>query len=158
MSAPNRYHQTISGNFFLKFGNYLYGKQCKIFSAPFDVRLPKNGKKNDKEIFNVVQPDIVIVCDPAKLDDKGCIGAPDLIVEITSKSTAKNDMKYKFELYERTGVNEYWIAFPEYKTIQVFVLGENDKYQIKGSYAEGDKISPTLFPDLSIDVDDIFRE
>lgn len=158
LAAPGRIHQTISGNIFLKYGQFLENKPCKVYAAPFDVRLPVSNEKDDKKIYNVVQPDIVVVCDPEKLDDKGCIGAPDLIVEITSKSTGKKDVKDKFELYQNTGVMEYWIVMPEPKIVQIFILDENQKYQLKGMFAEGDIISPGMFPDLKISVDDVFKD
>lgn len=157
MSGTTRKHQAVSGNIFYKIYHYLEKKECKIYSAPFDVRLPKNGEKEDAEIYNVVQPDIVVVCDPEKLDDKGCIGAPDLIVEILSPGTGKKDLKDKFFLYEKSGVTEYWIAYPNEKTIHIFILNSKNKYELKGMYVEDDQISPSMFPDLVIDINDVFR-
>jgi len=154
--APTRHHQDISGDLYTYFNVFLKNKKCKVYSAPFDVRLPKNGEKEDNKIYNVVQPDIVVVCDPNKLDEKGCIGAPDLIVEILSKSTRKIDMQDKFFLYQNSGVNEYWIAYPNEKTIHKFVLNKKNKYELKGMFVEDDKISPTIFPDLKIDITEVF--
>jgi len=107
--APRRMHAQISSlllsaiNWFVKERK---GK-CKIYHAPFDVRFPKNGETADDKIYTVVQPDICVICDPKKLDEKGCIGAPDLIVEVQSPSTAKKDLNEKFSLYEESGVREY---------------------------------------------------
>ena len=157
MSAPTRKHQKISGGIFYKIYHHLNNKKCEVYSAPFDVRLPKNGESEDNKIYTVVQPDIVVVCDPKKLDDKGCIGAPDLIVEILSSGTSKNDLKDKYLLYEKAGVNEYWIASPFAHNIDVFILNKKNKYELKGMYVEGDKISPTIFPDLVIEINDIFK-
>ena len=157
MSGPTRRHQKISGKLFLRFGNYLETKRCEVYSAPFDVRLPKNGETDNNKIYNVVQPDIVVVCDQSKLDEKGCIGPPDLIVEIVSENTGKRDLKDKFLLYEKSGVTEYWIAFPNEKSIHVFVLDKKNKYQLKRMFVEGDAVSPSMFPDLSLDIEDIFR-
>ncbi len=156
MAGPPRKHQETSGNIFLKFGNHLINKKCKVYSAPFDVRLPKKGETNSSKIYNVVQPDIVVICDPEKLDDRGCIGPPDLIVEILSPSTSKRDLKDKFFLYEKSGVIEYWIAFPNEKSIHIFLLNSKNKYELKGMYIEDDKISPSMFPDLIINITDIF--
>ncbi|OQY01772.1 MAG: hypothetical protein B6I20_07465 [Bacteroidetes bacterium 4572_117] len=154
--APSREHQKISMKLSLGFGNYLLNKKCEVYSAPFDVRLPKNGETDDDKTFNVVQPDIVVICDPKKLDNKGCLGAPDLIVEILSKSTSKTDLKDKYCLYEKSGVKEYWIAFPNEKSIHKFVLDKNKKYQLERMYVEGDKIFPSIFTDLIIDIADVF--
>ena len=156
--APVRNHQKISREIFIELANYLKKNKCEVYSAPFDVRLPKNGEKEDNKIYNVVQPDIIVVCDPNKLDEKGCIGAPDLIVEILSKSTRKIDMQDKFFLYQNSGVNEYWIAYPNEKTIHKFVLNKKNKYELKGMFVEDDKISPTIFPDLKIDITEIFKD
>lgn len=158
MPAPTRYHQKVSGILFLKFGNYLTDKKCEVYSAPFDVRLPQNGETDDDKIHTVVQPDIVVVCSPEKLDEKGCIGAPDLIIEITSKSTGRKDLRDKYLIYEKSGVKEYWIAFPETKSINIFLLNDSGKYELEKIYVEGDIISPVLFPDLNIDVEEVFKE
>jgi Uma2 family endonuclease len=156
--APVRKHQKISFQFTLSFGNYLLGKKCEVYHAPFDVRLPKNRETEPDKIYNVVQPDITVVCDPDKLDEKGCIGAPDLIVEIISKSSAKRDMKDKYNLYEESGVREYWIAFPEENAIYKFVLSDAGKYELEGMYVEGDIIKPHIFPDLEMEISKIFED
>ena len=108
--APRRIHQEISRDLLTEMNFFLKGGKCNVFSAPFDVRLPKSNAED--EIYTVVQPDICVVCDPSKLDDAGCVGAPDLIVEILSESTAKKDKTNKFELYQECGVKEYWIVSP----------------------------------------------
>ena len=154
--APARLHQKVSGYIFNKLFNYLSDRGCEVYSAPFDVRLPKNGDKTDDKIYNVVQPDITVICDPEKLDDKGCIGAPDLIVEILSPSTSKRDLTDKYELYEKTGVKEYWIARPNESSIQKFVLNEKMKYEFKGTFTEGSKISADIFPDLQVEISKVF--
>ena len=128
--APRRRHQGISfiiGGYFF---NYLKNKNCKAYTAPFDVRFPKKGETADEKIYTVVQPDISVICDQNKLDDRGCIGAPDLIIEILSPSTAKKDMNDKFDLYQESGVKEYWIVNPNDENINVFFLDKNGKYQL----------------------------
>ena len=157
MAGPLRKHQEASGILFNKIFNLLKNKKCKVYSAPFDVRLPINGETENGEIYNVVQPDIVVICDPNKLDDKGCIGAPDLIVEILSPSTSKKDLKDKYRLYEKSGVKEYWIAYPDLKNINAFILNKKNKYELTGMYVEGDKISPSMFPELKIDITEVFE-
>ncbi len=155
--APRRIHQEISLNITKKVVNYLDNKPCKIYHAPFDVRLVEKDKTSDQEIINVVQPDISVICDLAKLDDRGCLGAPDLIIEILSPASSKRDLSEKYELYQNFGVKEYWIVFPSEKVIQQFVLF-NKKYELKGSFVEGDLISPYIFPDLEINLDEIFKD
>ena len=156
--APKRLHQEFSGNVFSEFHNYLKIKPCKVYEAPFDVRLIKNKNKDNKQIETVVQPDICIICDLDKLDDYGCIGSPDLIVEIVSKASKKRDYHDKFVLYEENKVKEYWIVDPESKSVDVFVL-ENDKYEQQGVYFNTDDVIPcTLFPDFELTWKDVFRD
>ncbi|RLD61188.1 MAG: Uma2 family endonuclease [Bacteroidetes bacterium] len=158
--APARKHQEISSKIHTVIGFYLLNRNsCKVYSAPFDVRLPKShaDKSNDK-IHTVVQPDICIVCDPLKLDERGCIGAPDLIVEILSPSTSKKDLNDKYKVYEQAGVKEYWIVSPNDETINVFVLDKNEKYQLSGMYAGDMKIKVSIFDDLEINLEDIFKK
>src|SRR5215217_1614082 len=109
--APNRRHQTILGHLHLPIGSFFKNHYCQVFLAPFDVRLPKkNQNTSDGKIYTVVQPDLCIICDESKLDDRGCLGAPDLIVEILSPGNSRKEMDNKFELYEECGVREYWLV------------------------------------------------
>ena len=158
--APAMKHQQISRQLLLFFGNFLSSNDlCQVFHAPFDVRLPKpETTKEDKEIQTVVQPDICIICDPSKLDDRGCIGAPDLIVEILSPSTSKKDLTDKFKVYEESGVKEYWTVNPNDENIMVFVLDKKGKYQLKGMYAGDMIIKVSIFDDLEINLEDIFKK
>ena len=153
--APNRSHQRVAADLYLQFGNYLAQKKCEAFFAPFDVRLPKNGETENGQLYTVVQPDICIICDLAKLDDKGCLGAPDLIVEILSPATSSLDTDTKFKLYEAHGVKEYWLVSPVYQLIDVFVL-ENGKYQFQGKYHRAATIQPSIFDDYHIDLSKVF--
>lgn len=155
--APSRRHQEISMELARQISNYLADKPCRVYAAPFDVRLPE-GEQADEDIKNVVQPDIVVVCDPAKLDDRGCKGAPDLIIEISSPHTSGKDMKEKLDLYERTGVREYWIAHPTDKILMVFKLGPDGRYGRPYVYTEGDTVKVGIFEDLSIDLKPVFAE
>jgi Uma2 family endonuclease len=109
--APTRTHQTLVGEIFRQIANFLEGKPCKVYIAPFDVRLPEQNESDD-ETETVIQPDIAVICDEAKLDEKGCRGAPDWIVEVLSPSTASRDHVRKKALYERHGVREYWLVHP----------------------------------------------
>ena len=156
--APLREHQEVLINLATQFANFFKGKNCKVYPAPFDVRLPENEDEKDEDILTVVQPDIVIVCDKSKLDRRGCRGAPDLIVEILSPSTSKKDMKDKYFLYQKHGVKEYWIIYPGERFVTIHKLDENGKYQISDSYFYGGKIKVDMFEGLIIDLNDVFPE
>ncbi len=156
--APARKHQKISFKLGLKLGAFFENRKCEVYSAPFDVRLVEKDKKNDKQIENVVQPDISVICDLSKLDDRGCLGAPDFIIEIISPASSKRDAKEKYALYEYFGVKEYWIVFPGEKLIYQYVLNEKGKYEQQGIYVKDDKISPHIFPELKIDLNYVFED
>ncbi len=155
--APQSYHQAISGNIYISIGNYLKGKSCKAFAAPFDVRLIRPGQQTaDEKITTVVQPDICVICDRSKIDQKGCLGSPDLIVEITSPPTAKKDLNEKYNLYEQNGVQEYWVVFAEAKYLNQYVLDATGEYYLHQTIFQTDNLTSTLFPDLIISGKDIF--
>ena len=157
--APMRYHQELSGALFGEFRAYLKGKSCKVFHAPFDLRLPKSkDDQRDDQIYTVVQPDIVVVCDRSKLDRRGCLGAPDLIIEILSPATAAKDVKEKFALYEESGVREYWIVHPAEALLEVFKLSAQGKYRLEKIYTRADTVKIGIFDDFSIALRDIFEE
>ncbi|MDY6025521.1 Uma2 family endonuclease [Bergeyella zoohelcum] len=152
--APSRKHQDISMNLIGEMIPIFKGQKCKMYTAPFDVRFPKESTDN-KTIYTVVQPDICIICDENKLDDKGCIGAPDLIVEILSPGNSKKELKNKFELYEEYGVKEYWIVNPLDEVVYVHTL-ENGKY--KGAFPiTDDYIHSEVFPEVKIHTDEVFK-
>jgi Uma2 family endonuclease len=151
--APSLIHQQVSGAIFFEISQYLKNKPCQVFHPPFDVRLPKKG---EKEIYTVVQPDISVVCDENKLDEKGCLGAPNLIVEIISPSTANKDLHEKYDLYEEAGVGEYWTVFPNEGTISVFILNDHAKYTILKPYTFIDSIESKSVPGLTISLSEVF--
>jgi Uma2 family endonuclease len=151
MSAPTVNHQSVQGEIFRQLANFLKGRRCQVFNAPFDVCLYGEGNK-DK---TVVQPDILVVCDKNKLKDgKRCNGAPTLIVEILSLSTARMDLFYKLNKYLQAGVQEYWIVNPETKEVSVHLL-EGDKY-ITTEYSKNDTIAATALEGFSINLQDVF--
>lgn len=158
MSGPSRAHQKISRQLILAMGNFFNKNHCELYHAPFDVRLVKN--KNgvtEKDIYTVVQPDLCVICDLEKLDDKGCFGSPEFIIEIISESNSTRDVKYKFDLYEENGVEEYWLVRPNEKTVQRFFL-ENEKYVFKGNFTVEDQVNSVLFPNLDINLSVIFKD
>ena len=160
MSAPVRIHARISvkiSTVISTFINKRKGK-CHIYYAPFDVRLPLNNETEDNKIYNVVQPDICVVCDLSKLDEKGCLGAPDLIVEVLSPTSLKYDWNYKFNLYEAAGVREYWIVDPKTKEVNIFLLQSDGKYDLGTIYECNQKAPVHIFEGLEIDLNELFEE
>jgi Uma2 family endonuclease len=125
--------------------------------APFDVRLPKGNEKDD-DIRTVVQPDLTVVCDRGKLDDKGCKGSPDLVVEIVSPSSFRHDVLTKLRLYEKAGVREYWIVYPGEKAVVVYKLNASGKYGEIEPYAAEDTLKVGIFDDLDIHLETVFAE
>lgn len=151
--APSRKHQEISRNINRVLDQYFYGQKCKLYYAPFDVRIPRQSS-DDKEVFTVVQPDLCVVCDESKLDDKGCIGAPDLIVEILSPGNSKREMKDKFELYQESDVREYWIVDPNQESVLIYILKNGEYIGLKP--VVDDVAISYIFPDLTVHTNDIF--
>jgi Uma2 family endonuclease len=160
--APNVKHQRTASNLHFIFKKYFSKKKskCQVFFAPFDVRLLDRRKsvKSNQEIFSVVQPDLCIICDKNKLDEQGCLGSPDLIVEILSKGNSKKEMKIKYQLYEENSVPEYWVIYPYEEILQQFVLNEQGKYYLYQTYVTDDTASSYLFPDLKVSLEQVFEE
>jgi len=156
--APLRMHQDISRRLVVLIANFIDEEKCKVYDAPFDVRLVKYKGVENKEINTVVQPDICVICDSDKLDDYGCIGVPDLIVEIVSPSTAKKDYNEKFNLYEENKVKEYWIANPEAQTLEIYSFNKNNNFVLLDLFDKNnDNIKGNLFPELNINFKEIFN-
>ncbi|WP_144461489.1 Uma2 family endonuclease [Siminovitchia fortis] len=153
--APSRRHQQVLGELFTAFSVFLRDKKCNAFFAPFDVRLFTENKQAD-EIDHVVQPDLSIVCDQEKLDDKGCNGAPDMIIEVLSPSSVKMDRWIKFRLYEKAGVKEYWLVDPMNNSIEIHLLN-NGIFEFHGVFTKEDTISVHIFPDLKLDLHQILH-
>ena len=158
LSAPNTKHQEVSGNLNTELHNFLKGKECKVFHAPFDVRLPVKNKKRDDEITTVVQPDICVICDQSKLDIRGCCGAPDLVIEILSPGNSKKEIRLKHELYEEAGVKEYWLIYPEEESVAIFLLNDNNKFDGAAIYPGDETILSKAIPGLSINLNEIFTK
>jgi len=152
--APNRMHQEISSIIHYEIFNFLKTSKCKVYAAPFDVRLPRKSKE-DKDILTVLQPDICVICDESKLDDRGCIGAPDIVVEILSPSNNKKELKYKYEIYEEAGVKEYWVVFPPEKTIMIYTLTSGKYIASRFMFAE-DTVASSVLPGFSLDLNRLF--
>lgn len=151
--APSKMHQVVFRNIFGVFHDYFKNKQCEYFSAPFDVRLPLPSKKKDT---TVVQPDICVICEESKLDDLGCNGSPDLIIEIISPNNSKHDTVTKYNLYEEAGVLEYWIVEPTNRLVLVYVL-DNGKYRGLQPFGEDMVVESQVIKGLEVSVNDVFR-
>ncbi|MCL2834410.1 MAG: Uma2 family endonuclease [Treponema sp.] len=163
MAPPITVHQRILMHLSHKFYNYLEGKTCEVFVAPFGVRLfPKPDRSDD----TVVEPDILVVCDPAKIDERGCNGAPDLVIEILSPSNSSMEKLRKFNLYLKAKVREYWVVSPDEKYIEVHIY--KDGHYLTKSYGinepgineneRAEEIIPvSVLPGLTIDLKNIFK-
>jgi Uma2 family endonuclease len=156
--APGSVHQRISMDLSRQFSTFLKGKRCKVYAAPFDVRLPEQPGLTDDKLETVVQPDIVVICDTSKIGTRGICGAPDLVIEILSPSTAAFDIKEKFDLYQKHLIKEYWIIHPAEMTVFVYQLDEKGVYGSPKRYAAGDKVPVPLLGELVIDLGEVFAE
>jgi Uma2 family endonuclease len=168
--APNDAHQRISVNLSAALKAFFKKKKCQVRHAPYDVRLAiaadtpisaqrrKSAKPlSDAEILTVVQPDVLVICDPRKIDKRGCLGAPDLVIEILSEGNNREDTGEKFSIYEAAGVPEYWIVHPAEQTVTVYTCNEKGRYVGSPPYAIGTAIqSPTLHP-WELAVEEVFE-
>ena len=153
--APSPNHQRILSRINTEIGYYLKGRKCEVFPAPFDVRISRRSAQ-DMDIITVLQPDLCIVCDRSKIDDRGCLGAPDLVVEILSPGNSKKEVKNKYDVYEEAGVKEYWMVDPTHQTLQINLL-ENGKYRPLRALTVGDMGTTTLLPGFSLDLEELFN-
>lgn len=154
--APSPGHQSISLELSLQIGTYLKGKNCRLYYAPFDVRLFEKDGDQPHHVDTVVQPDLLVVCDPSKLDGHGCKGAPDLIIEILSPSTRRHDRLTKLNLYRQAGVKEYWIVDPDEKTVIVMTL-EDGQHYAPTAYSANATIPVGVLEDCKIDLKPVFE-
>lgn len=159
--APSSEHQGISWRLNGSLFNFFKNKSCRAYAAPFDVRLYDRKKSivANQDIYSVVQPDICVICDKSKIDVQGCLGSPDWIIEILSPGNSKRDMQVKYQLYQESGVKEYWLVYPYEKAVHQFVLDEQSgKYQLLAMYAGEDTAAPHLFPECLVDLREVFED
>jgi Uma2 family endonuclease len=160
MSAPSGEHQGISAALSAKFFNYLVGKSCRVFAAPYDVRLfaPLDAEDDDESDHDIVQPDLAVICDRRKRHHDGCHGAPDLIVEILSESNRSHDMLLKFNKYLEAGVREYWIVDRFNRILQIHTLLEtpSGRRYVTSIHDAADTVKAGIFEDLAINMADVF--
>lgn len=157
LASPSDVHQRICMEISRQLANYLVGKRCKVFPAPFDVRLFEEKGDRPEDVDTVLQPDLLVVCDQNKVDRHGVHGAPDLVVEVLSPGTAQYDRLIKFNLYRRAGVREYWIVDPDTKMVQVFRL-EDGLYNAPDVFTAGSMAPVGIWEDFSIDLSQVFTE
>lgn len=157
MAPPVRIHQKIVSELNRQLGNYLKGKKCEVYPAPFAVRLFEQDGDSPEDVGTMVEPDISVICDPSKLDDIGCKGAPDFIIEVLSPSTQRHDRVSKFNLYLSAGVREYWIVDPVRKDAQSFVL-EDGRYAAKEFGTSADQMKVSVLEDCILDLAQVFGE
>lgn len=157
MATPSSAHQRISMELARQIANFLVGKKCRIYPAPFAVRLFEQDGDTPKDVDTVVEPDISVLCDKHKIDKYGCKGAPDLIIEILSSSTRRHDRFVKLGLYQRAGVREYWIVNPEEKAVQVLLL-ENGYLLHHEEYGQTDIAKVNVLEGCFIELEKVFSE
>ena len=155
-AAPARNHQKISGKIFRAFSTFLDNKNCEVYYAPFEVRFYDLSDPG-KAITNVVEPDISVICNEEKLDERGCLGAPDLVVEILAPATSEKDLIYKYDLYESQGVKEYWVVSPTEKTLMIYSQKESGSYQPSRLFVRGDVIKSDVLDGFVLDLSDVFE-
>ncbi len=155
--APSPMHQEISINISSALHGYLKDKPCTVYYAPFDVRFPKESKA-DKDIYTVLQPDICVICNRVKIDGRGCMGAPDIVIEILSPGNNRTELLYKYSIYEEFGVNEYWIVSPGEKTLLKYALDMEGKYQPSKLFTLSEKVYSEILPGFELNLDDVFEE
>lgn len=158
MAPPSRIHQKISGEIFRQLANFLEGKRCEVYSAPFGVRLFEKDGDRPEDVDTVVEPDITVVCDTSRLDQHGCKGAPELVMEILSHSSRRHDMLVKLNLYQRAGVREYWIVNPDDKDVQVFLLDGSGLFRVHGFYGREDIARVNVLEGCFIELCKVFPE
>ena len=160
MAAPSSMHQDISLALTLALGNHFKNHSCKLYIAPFDVRLfdRKKSIKANKDVYTNVQPDLCIICDLTKIDKRGCLGAPDLMIEILSPGNSRREMKIKKELYAETGVREYWVVDPTSETVTRFNFNEEGLTTSTDIFVSDDVMPSLIFPDFILKLVEIFPE
>ena len=152
---PSSTHQRIVAVLTAQLYAYLKGKRCEVFPAPFGVRLFEQDGDNPEDVDTMVEPDLSVVCDRRKIDEHGCKGAPDMVIESLSPSTRRHDRVTKFNLYQRAGVREYWIVDPVNKDVQSFVL-EDGRYSVKELGTAGDTLKVNILENCVIDLTEVF--
>ncbi len=156
MAAPTTLHQRVIGRIHGELYHFLKKQKCEVLVSPFDVRFPERSIA-DEDVFTVLQPDICIVCDTSKLELRGCLGAPDIVIEVLSPSTSKKDMVNKFNVYEQHKVKEYWIVEPTEKCILKYVLNKDGLFIGDKPYRKNGQLTSSILPDFSLNIDEVLN-
>ena len=156
MAPPSRAHQRISFEISRQIGNYLEGKRCEIYPSPFAVRLFERDGDRPEDVDTMVEPDISIICDQSKLDDRGCKGAPDMVLEVLSPSTQRHDQLVKLALYQRAGVREYWIVDPMNETVRVMTLDSSGLFRTHEVYDRESVARVNVLDGCFVDLSKVF--
>jgi Uma2 family endonuclease len=151
--APTSRHQYAVMVLSAALFNFLKGKPCRVFPAPFDVILPVGHPTRD----TVVQPDLTVVCDLDKVTEKGCEGVPDLVVEVISKSSVTHDLHEKYSIYEMAGVKEYWVVYPIERSLLIFTLVDG-RYVSSKPLTRGDVAHSSVLEAFSLELDELFAD
>jgi len=157
LASPSDVHQKISVALSAQLYNYLVGKKCDVFTAPFDVRLFEKADDRPEDVDMVLQPDLMIVCDQSKVDRHGVHGAPDLVIEILSNSSRRLDRLTKLNLYQRAGVQEYWIVDPTIRIVSVYTL-KDGAYQTAAVYGADSSVPVGVLDNCTVDLSMVFPE
>lgn len=158
MAPPSSRHQEISMELARQLANFLEGKRCKVYHAPFGVRLFEQDGDTPDDVATMVEPDLSVVCDRSKIDRHGCKGAPDLIIEILSPSTRRRDRLVKLNLYQRAGVREYWIVDPDSQSVQVFLPDNGGSLRLHEDYGREDVAKVNVLDGCFIELSKVFSE
>lgn len=157
MAPLSRIHQKVSFEIGRQIGNYLEGKPCEVYPAPFGVRLFEKDGDTPQDVDTLVEPDLSVICDKNKLDRYGCKGAPDMVTEVLSPSTLRHDRFVKLRLYQRAGVREYWIVEPETQTVQVYTL-EKGILMPSAFYGSADVAKVNVLEGCFVELRKVFTE
>lgn len=158
IDPPSSRHQEISGELFRQLANFLEGKKCKVYHAPFGVRLFAKDGDTPESVDTMVEPDLSVICDRSKIDEYGCKGAPDFIIEILSPSSRRHDRLVKLNLYQQAGVREYWIVDPENRAVQVFLRDDSGFFRIHEDYGREDTAKVDVLEGCFVELCRVFPE
>jgi Uma2 family endonuclease len=156
LGAANTKHQRVGGKLYNEFYNFLKGKTCQVFIAPYDVRLPVKDRKRDDQITTVVQPDLCIFCNPDAIDERGACGIPDLVVEILSPGNPRHDLLEKYDVYQEVGVKEYWIIDPIKEMVMVSIMQKQGKFAPTKIITDNQLLEPLCIPGFYISAKELF--
>lgn len=152
MAAPTTTHQNVAGELFFQLKDHLRGQSCQVFIAPCDVFFPRVREQDEDDVDTVVEPDVAVVCDPDKVRERGVWGAPDLVVEVLSPATSRKDLREKFDLYQRSGVKEYWVVEPKGRWLQQYVLGADGHFGVEVTFEGKGSLVSAVLPEFRLDV------